>query len=76
MKNEHDFNGLDFDYQTLTPAQWEIYKERVIQRARQERAEAIRALFRALLSSLRHAIAAAWAAVRTPSHPVFPSRGA
>ena len=72
MKNIHDINNLTHDYQTLTPAQWEVLKDEIIRRAHQERAKALHALFRTLFSSLGRAIAGVWTAVSASRHPEPP----
>jgi hypothetical protein len=75
MKNDQNLSDLDVDYRALTPAQWEVFKRQIIERARRQRAEVLRILIRALFSKLRHAFVAVWNALHASKHQPFHSHG-
>lgn len=76
MKNDNNINLFEIDVGSLTPAEWQVFKDRAIEQAKQERAEAIGRAFRGLSAWFYDAIGRVLAAFFSGPHPVVPSRGA
>jgi uncharacterized protein YjiS (DUF1127 family) len=55
MGDTEDLYFLRFEHRPLTPEQWNLLKRSAVRRARESRAQMVRSLFGALLTSIRTA---------------------
>lgn len=80
MRNIPDFNELPFNDWHLNPRQWEAFKARAMERAKQERAMVMQSALRRLFVRIWSFTVRAWAnaadVLSIHNNPVFPSRGA